>query len=153
MDKHPINTQPMWGSESRVSSGDPAQTCTARYQGGPGHHIYAWMPRGLRCGPWSGQERAFGTWTRMGVFLDERCCKLGCICGKSVRQHLDTGPLQVLAALGGPGTPPRHRGCELNPLLRRCFVNAAAHPHFVRLSTRDARVFEPLARRLATTYK
>ena len=61
-----------------------------------------------------------------------------------------TAPLQVLAALGGPGTPPRHRGCELNPLLRRCFVNAAAHPHFVRLSTRDARVFEPLARRSAT---
>ena len=64
-----------------------------------------------------------------------------------------TGLIQVLAALGGPGTPPRRRGSELNPLLRSGFVNAAAHPHFLRLSKRNARVFEPLARRSATIYK
>ena len=58
--------QGTFGSESRFSSGETAQACTARYQGGSWYHIYAWIPRGLRCGPWFGQERTFGTWTIMG---------------------------------------------------------------------------------------
>ena len=33
--------KPTLGSESRVSSGETAQACTARYQGGPWHHSYA----------------------------------------------------------------------------------------------------------------
>ena len=54
------------GSKSRSSSGETAQACTARHQGGSWQYIYAWIPRGLRCGPWFGQERTFGTWTIMG---------------------------------------------------------------------------------------
>ena len=54
--------QGTFGSESRFPSGETAQACTARHQGGTWHHIYARIPRGLRCGPWFGQERTFGTW-------------------------------------------------------------------------------------------
>jgi len=58
--------QGTFGSESRFPSGETAQACTARHQGRPWCHIYAWIPRGLRCGPWSGQERTFSTWMIMG---------------------------------------------------------------------------------------
>ena len=48
--------QPTLGSaERRVSSGETAQACTARHQGGHWYHSYALIPRGLRCGPCSGQ--------------------------------------------------------------------------------------------------
>jgi len=90
--------KPTLGSESRVSSGETAQACTARHQGGPSHHSYAWIPRGLRCGPWSGQEPTFGTWTRMGVFLDVICytsvkdaASTAAYVG-DVRQHLHRPP-------------------------------------------------------------
>ena len=58
--------QGTFGSESRFLSGETAQACTARHQGGSWHHIYAWIPRGLRCGPWSGQERTVSTWIIVG---------------------------------------------------------------------------------------
>ena len=53
----------------------------------------------------------------MGVFLDVICCRSvndaasWAVYVGDVRQHLD-GSLQVLVALGGPGTPPRRRGSE-----------------------------------------
>ena len=117
--------QPMWGSESRISSGETAQACTARYQGGPWHHIYAWIPRGLRCGPWSGQEPTFGTWTRMGVFCDVICytsvkdAASWAVYVGDVRQHLDRPPT-------GPGGSSRAWHATTPPWgrVRRIFVRA-----------------------------
>jgi len=118
---------PRWALKAASRPGETAQAYTTRHQGGPWYHSYAWIPRGLRCGPWSGQERAFGTWTRMGVFLAAICCTYvkdavgWAVYVGDVRQHLDrphTGP-------GGSGrawhatTPPWER-VEPAPAERLC---------------------------------
>ena len=152
---------PRWVLKSRISSGETAQACTARYQGGPWHRVYAWIPRGLRCGPWSGQEPTFGTWTRMGVFCDVICytsvkdAESWAVYVGDVRQHLDrppTGP-------GGSGrawhatTPPWER-VEPAPAERLCQRRRSPSlcDVFVRLSKRNARVLKPLVWR-GTIYK
>ena len=101
-------SKPTLGSEIGLEPRETAQTRNIRYQGGPGCHSYASIPRGLRCEPWSGRAED------IGMNGDNRL-HLGVICRQSVEEadvvwavcvrdvHWTLDRLRIPAgALGGP---------------------------------------------------
>ena len=73
------------------------QTSTVWHQGGTGCHIYAFIPRELRCELWSGRAEEIGMIVDLDCFRDKS--------GKSVQSRMGSGNAPSRAC---EGTRPYH---------------------------------------------